>query len=52
MRRITASQKEDTFLLKIYVPMSEAFEEVVDSLTPYSPLRRCSFFRRQLRAAI
>lgn len=26
---------EDTFLLKIYVPTSEALEKVVDSLTPY-----------------
>jgi Lrp/AsnC family transcriptional regulator, leucine-responsive regulatory protein len=26
---------EDTFLLKVYVPTSEALEKVVDSLTPY-----------------
>jgi Lrp/AsnC family leucine-responsive transcriptional regulator len=26
---------EDTFLLKVYVPTSEALEAVVDSLTPY-----------------
>jgi Lrp/AsnC family transcriptional regulator, leucine-responsive regulatory protein len=26
---------EDTFLLKIYVPTSEALEKVVDGLTPY-----------------
>jgi Lrp/AsnC family transcriptional regulator, leucine-responsive regulatory protein len=26
---------EDTFLLKVYVPTSEALEKIVDSLTPY-----------------